>query len=347
MNNRNHNLNRNLFLMFSVLFLLSSVSASTWNGWGSSQKRPAANLITTTTTTQPPGMTYPAFESVTATDSNAPSPISITGDSEYSVQFAPWKSFTQSMLDRWQTGDGSNYPHHLIYDCGSGQSNVLTMVSFNPFLAYGLKNFTIDGSQDNSTWITGSTYSISDAAFVSVTNASATSFYRYFRIAGSTGYANILAIYEMNLSSADYENPEMTSTNEPAGYNIACDSIFNSTYDAWYAFNKLPDVNWWNTGSGTFPHWISFMFSTNTIINGFTLVQYPGRGLSNIEFQASQDYTTWVTSSTHVAYDTTKSLTYTNSNVTAYKYYKLYGTDGVDMINKNWGIWEIRLKHYK
>ncbi|MFA5172751.1 MAG: discoidin domain-containing protein [Sulfuriferula sp.] len=306
-------------------------------------------LKQTTATSQ--GMVYPAWESATMTASNTPSPVNVSASSQYDASYVGWKAFDQSLGSRWQTGNGVNYPHWLLYDCGENNSNVMVMFTFNPYAAQGLKNFTIDYSQDNSTWVTGVLNTVSDATWVCLTNADPLAFYRYFKISGLTGFANNATIYEMTFSSADYENPQMAATNNPAIYNIACDGIINSAYDAWYAFNKMPNTgeanHWWNTGSGAFPHWISFMFETNTVINGFTLMQYTGRGMSNIEFQASLDYSTWVTCSTHVAYDTTALLTYTNGNTTAYKYYKLYGTNGVDMANKNWGIWEIKLKHYR
>lgn len=302
----------------------------------------------TTTTTQPPGLQYSVFEPLTQTASNVPRIV--TTDSEYSSGYAAWLNFDHNAATRWTTADGSSYPHWVKYDCGAGQSNVWLTTSFDPWIDDGLKTLTIDGSQDDAIWTTGSVHVLPNSWCI-ITNADTPQYYRYLRISASNGYlATYAVVWSICPSSSDFENPKMTSTNTPAGYIVAADEIWSAAYDSYLAFNKRgkdDPLLWWNTLTENYPHWIAFKFPTNTVINGFTIQQYQPYGMSNIDFQASADFTNWTTLSTHVAYDTPGILVFTNNNAAGYVWYRWYSTNGCSGPIWNAGVWEIVAKHYR
>ena len=294
---------------------------------------------------------YPVFESVSETALDTP--IVVTVDSEYASIYAGWEVFDQDLQTRWAGGDGSSYPHWLKYDCGAGVSNVWQTITLTPFVyagdPYGFSNLTVDTSMDNITWTVGGTH-VAAGIWSCITNTDTPVYARYIRVAGTVGQQAGMSYMEMSMSSADYESPRMTASNSPSPYNVSCDSIFNSDYDCYFAHDKRVIFydgygGFFSTSGSTWPHWIAFDFGTNTIINGFTLLPYTDRNFKNFECWGSLDNNTWVTLSAHTATSSNLKQTFTNNNVTAYRWYKLYGTAGYDATSL--GIRELVWKHYR
>jgi len=324
-----------------------SVSQMTW-GTPSGNVRIASFSATTTTTTQPPAPpTYPIWDTVkNATSSNAPSPIGITGSSEYDAGYAPWRASDGLMVSRWQSGNGVNYPHWRIYDCGTGNSNILISFSFCPFTSQGLKNFTIDYSQDNSAWTTGATLTAYDSSWVMITNPVPV-YARYFRIAGLTGFANNVTIWEAELSSCNLRSAIMSASNAPTGYIVIPDYQYDSnTYAGFRAFDGDITTRWSASGSTNMPHSIIFGFPSSVTINGFTIWNYQDYGVKNYRVVVSDDLTNWTMIHTGVLANVTTAQTVTNGNSVAGKYVKMIcdadWTNGVSVT-----FFELDYKHYE
>ena len=77
-----------------------------------------------------------------------------SADSEYDVSYSADKAVDDDTNTFWASDD-SDSPHWLMYDFGSGNSKVIAKTAITPWgdsYGYGVKDFTVQGSNDASNW---------------------------------------------------------------------------------------------------------------------------------------------------------------------------------------------------
>ena len=127
--------------------------------------------------------------------------------------------------------------------------------------------------------------------------------------------------------------PVMTGASSPSGVASA-----NSEYagnPAWHAFGG--SFNGWLDAGGGFPAYLQYEFPSATVIQGYginpwNVDSFPIRCPKNWMFQASNNGTSWTTLDTVTGYTSWASSvvsTFTISNTTAYKYYRISITANV------------------
>lgn len=91
------------------------------------------------------------------TSNNTPSPVVISASSEYNSAWAAWGAFTQSGSDRSWSASGS-LPQWIKVNLGEGNKRKIfgyTVVGrYDNLLNYNASAWTLQGSNDNSSWIT-------------------------------------------------------------------------------------------------------------------------------------------------------------------------------------------------
>jgi hypothetical protein len=109
---------------------------------------------------------------------------SASADSEYSTNY-DHLAIDGDVGTDWNSGTGA-CPHWWKYDLGSGYSHHINRVSFYNLYALGhayIKNFTIEGSTNDSSWTTLVTSVTTDSTSLQTFDfTSNTTIYRYIRI---------------------------------------------------------------------------------------------------------------------------------------------------------------------
>jgi hypothetical protein len=86
------------------------------------------------------------------------------------------------------------------------------------------------------------------------------------------------------------EVPLMTSNTAPEGV-VSASSIYNSSHDAFKAFDKDTSSNWW--AAGVAPQWIQYKFVSYVFVHTVTILGYSSAGNgynpTSVTIQASND----------------------------------------------------------
>jgi hypothetical protein len=126
--------------------------------------------------------------------------------------------------------------------------------------------------------------------------------------------------------SAD-KTAQMTSNTAPSPNVASSSGAYNAGSEAWYAFNH-DSSGFWDSSSGAFPKWLKYDFgSALYAIISYDILPYVGEAPTSWKFQGSNNDTDWTDLDTQTgisgwANDTVKSFSF--SNTTAYRYYRLY-----------------------
>jgi hypothetical protein len=329
--------------IISILLMLSLVMCCGWRGWGQGKRK---EVPIVSGGSAPVGQQYPMFESVTMTSSNGPSPVSVRESSIYSSSYLGWNAFRRDgEATHWNTDNSSN-PQWVIYDCGTGNSNYIAGLMVKNNANYGLSNMVFAGSQNDSDYTTliDSTV-LAKGAFVNKYTIASPAFYRYFKLS-STGapWGGAGAVAEIELSSADISGPAMTATNAPSPY-LCSANVRAGGYEEWYAMDRDTRTDHWWGGTATFPYWIKMDFGSNVVMNGVLAIFRSPYGFKWFQVDGSTNDVDYSTCGTGTFADVSTVQVFTNSNTTAYRWYKLTATNGYHSVS--FGVTEITFKHYK
>lgn len=294
----------------------------------------------------PAGLLYPVWESATMTSASNPAPVKITDSGSVTVG-ASWWSFDRSRVGGLAGCTAS--PPWVTYDCGEGNSNVCLSFRYQGYVGYNVKTFALSNSMDGTTWVNILTNGAGATELNFARNVTTTNYGRYFKFVflSSHGADPYSRIYKLEYSSSDFYSPVMTASNSPSGV-ISADSRLSDTWFPFYAFDSDKNSAW-ISGSKT-SVWIKQDFGSNVVINGFCYVGIKDSGvnrvMSNYTFAASLDDTTYITQNTGTFLNTNLAQIVTNSNTTAYRYFKLSSPNGWDTAREP-GTSDLVFKHYK
>ena len=256
------------------------------------------------------------------------SPVGIAGNNESATE--------------WYLA-GSTMPCWVTIDMGSGNA-------FIPY-SYGLSSagvpggsttapsaWQFQGSNDNATWTTLDTqtaqgaHACAGAVYVITPTATAYRYYRFYFTAAQSGNGieiGSLCVIQVAGGSVTYPLTAMTSDNAPAPYIAQASSEFSGGgYEAYRVFQLTTSV-WAANSSSTTPWTLQIDLgyyagvASSYQINGAT-----SGGATNSPkswtFQGSNDASSWTTLDTQTGHAYVASLTtFTLSNTTAYRYYRL------------------------
>ncbi|MEK3722334.1 fibronectin type III domain-containing protein [Paenibacillus sp. FSL H8-0034] len=124
--------------------------------------------------------------------------------------------------------------------------------------------------------------------------------------------------------------PTMTSNTSPSG--VASSSGVWSGHEAYMAFDKSNDTYWYSASGH--PHWIAYDFGSEKIINKYTLTAFTLAGnepnsLKSWTFEGTNDGIKWTTLDTQTnqpGWGSHELRSYTFTNTTAFKKYRVYIT---------------------
>jgi hypothetical protein len=152
------------------------------------------------------------------------------------------------------------------------------------------------------------------------------------KLVGNTGVMDtpqtgITVLSDTTLTLSD-QTPTMTSAFAPSGVATAS-SEFDTNNPAWRSFDKTT-TNKWTTASGLTTGWLRYDFPQGKVITQYTITGpisgQTTRGPKTWTFEASQDGNTWTVLDTQTNVATWTALlqrTYTFTNTTAYKSYRI------------------------
>lgn len=135
----------------------------------------------------------------------------------------------------------------------------------------------------------------------------------------------------------------MTANDAPSPSIVSASSEYSGSYPAWRAFDGNEAADWEPAVPQSNPSWLQYDFSASTspVINKFTIKGYPSYSPKDIELIGSVDADTWTSLQvTNVRDNTGVTFSYTNYNLTAYRYYRLNVTNTYDIYM---GVLEFRL----
>jgi len=127
----------------------------------------------------------------------------------------------------------------------------------------------------------------------------------------------------------------MTAADAPSPNVVSDSSHYSETYPGWHAFDHAAVQNAWVGGNGIDPPiWVKFDFGSGNshVVNRYKITSSSynaGEGRpSEWKFQGSNDDNAWtdLDSRTGEYFTIEQTLEYAFSNLTAYRYYRLYIT---------------------
>ena len=272
---------------------------------------------------------YPAWQTTMMTGDSAPIPNAVMADSTNSAWLG-WYPYAAGNADSpiWQSAN-SAFPHWTTYDCGAGNSNVMSSIVWNPYTAYPVGAWQIQGSQNNSSWTTIYTNAgnTTDGVFqvYSFPNSNYYRYYRFYHISGNNG--NYVSLRYLYMNSGMNLSPVMTNSNAPSPYVVTADS-YSSTFAPWMAFMKKRDTvtyKWLCTNA--LPNWIEIDMGSNVVANGYSLDFNAGLGMKHISFQGSTNNSSWDTLYVTNSAPQNVYFSYMGTNATSYRYYRWYTTN--------------------
>lgn len=286
---------------------------------------------------------------VTMTASNAPSPYNVYADTTYDVYY-PYYCFDNNRSTFWASAINTN-PHQIVIYLGSPRT-ARSFFAYNYY--HNFKDFTFDGSNNGADWTTllNGTASDSERQVWLLTSYGS---YSYYRLRATSYYSILMQMYALEISSAVWQSPVMTSATTPTGM-VTADSYLESGLAPYLAMDRIKNVksSRWQSDTVVYPHWIQYQPQTSMVINGFSYygcyISGAERGFSNYFFQASQNGIDWTTldsgvMASGVSENECKRTNATNNNTTAYAYYRLYSTVGY--VNNQALVTDVEWKSYK
>ncbi len=322
---RGDSMNKKVFSVIAVFML--SLSLCFGSGWAGGFRISGATPAT---------INY--FESATMTDGSQ-----ITVDAFFGAGYEGWRAFDSAPASFWSILTAQ--PHWIMYDMGVNNSNVVDTISLRANQAnIGFNLMIVQGSQDSNTWTTIYSNSVANVLAQSVSTGNR-SYYRYYKLIGlTTHWPNYCQYTTINLSAADYQSPVMLASNSPAPYNVSASAYFSETYAPWTAFSAGNDnVYGWIT-TAPLPQWIKVDMGSNVVFNGGFIVNQLNYGIENYTLDGSLDDSSYSTIQTGTFANVQSKQVFTNSNTTAYRYYRLTATSGhgaqIDLP-------ELKYGHYK
>ena len=290
------------------------------------------------------GTIYPVFENTPMTGYNTPPPVMITTSDDLGGTRPAYLSYSRVCQGSgWYNNDSSSWNK---YDCGVGQSAAVSSMCILNYPGYNPKLVTLSWSDDDIDYtpVYSNTLPAQD---VSLCFTDSTGLHRYWRV-------DILSVWnyqrnlQIELSSADFEGPIMTSDTDPSPYVISADSENGVGVEAYHVVNwSYYYGNVWYSQVQPYPHYLQVYYGSNVVINGFvysTAYGYASTfGFKDYALEASTDGSTFDTIDTGTlasAYGV-----YSNNNTKAYSYWRLTGRSGYDPSQASVG--RLNFKHYK
>ena len=246
------------------------------------------------------------------TTNSTPSPYVASASTEFSATFAAYKAFHRgvSTSDYWLgTNSGVDW---LKLDVGSGNSFILNNYSIQvntiPEPNRAPKNWTMEGSNDNSSWTTLDTQtnqtSWSSGEVRNFQTTSVVTAYRYFRLNitanngdANTQVADLFLMYDNG--SLDFAPHTMFAASNPYPFAASASSEVSSSFAAYKAFDGAISVSQYWLGSNSGVDWLkldtglgdSFLLDNYTIqVNS---IPEPNRTPKDWTMEGSSDNSTW------------------------------------------------------
>ena len=224
-----------------------------------------------------------------------------------------------------------------------------------PSVPAGLSGTAVSSSQINLAW-TVSTDNVGVTGYNvyrggTKIGTSATNSYSDTGLTASTQYSYTVAAYDAagNNSAQSSSAGATTLSNggstgggdlTGSGTASASDSYSSGGNPPWYAFDNNTTTNGWGN-NGVMPSWLEYDLGSAQVATSYTLLRSSlqsggwsknGYSPSAWTFQGSNDGSTWTTLDTQtgqIIYLDAAKATYSFSNSTAYRYYRIYITAAV------------------
>jgi hypothetical protein len=227
----------------------------------------------------------------------------------------------------------SNRWYHFAWSRASG-----TLRFFVNGVPIGAGIASSENITDTSAFLIGSNVAV---------NLPMTGFIREFRISNVARYTSAFTpsqtgftvdsntkLYikgDENNGSGQTIVPVMTADNAPSPYVASASSTYSGSYPAYAAFDGNAATRW-ATPSGTHTGWLKIDIGTAKAITGYRILSYSSQSPTDWTVQGSNNDSTWTTLDTRTGQQPTTLTTFSFTNSTAYRYYKLditacYGTD--------------------
>ena len=231
---------------------------------------------------------------------------------------------------RWESAHGVS-PSWISVDLGVAKSLTQVVIDWE---AANAANYTIDGSNDNSSWTT--IKSVTGGAFGARTDTNAVSgTYRYVRVyctVRSTGNTWGYSIFELKVYGS---TPVVTGP-----LTIATATASTQVQPAANAIDKNAGTRW-ESALATDPSWLTLDLGAARSLATIA-IDWEAANAANYLVQGSNDNTNWTTLSTKTG-GTFGNRTDTATLSGSYRYVRIYGT--ARSVGNQWGysIWEVRV----
>jgi len=274
------------------------------------------------------------------TSATAPAPWIVTGSSE-NASYPVWRAFNRSVAgtyDAWITAGSVptgwvkiKYPN---YACVNSYSITSRMDASAP--GASPKNWTLEGSNNDSTWtvldtrINISGWGVLDSKNFYFVNYNSYLYYR-LTVTANNGHSD-MGIAEINYGF-NILTPTMSSNTVPAPYEVSYSSQYDGNYTGWKAFNKvnIGSYQTWLTVTGTVTGWIQIKLASSQKVNLYKVTTWSDSSQNNTApkvwtFEGSNNGSTWVvldsqTNQINWLVDEVRSFYLTID--TSYQYYRL------------------------
>lgn len=284
------------------------------------------------------------FAPETMTGNSTPSPFVVSASSIFSGTFDAFKAFDGTSGYWVGTGSGVDW---LEIDTGSGNTHLLNNYSIQvntiPEPNRAPKNWTMEGSNDGSSWATLDTRT-NETSWGSgeVRNyhcTGVTTAYRYFRLNvsannGDATFTQVASLFLLELTgSNDLAPHSMISAFQPYPYTASASSESSGALAAYKAFEGTKGFAGYWAGTGSGVDWLKLDTGG---VNTYYLSSYSiavntisGAGLApkNWTLEGSNDNSSWTTLDTRTnetSWSSGETRNYVCSGVTtAYRYFRL------------------------
>jgi len=280
------------------------------------------------------------------TSNSSPSPYVASASTEFSATFAAYKAFHRGVStgDYWLgTNSGVDF---LKIDVGSGNSFVLNNYSIQvntiPEPNRAPKNWTMEGSNDNSSWTTLDTQtnqtSWSSGEVRNYQTTGVVTAYRYFRLNitanngdANTQVADLFLMYDNG--SLDFAPHIMFAASNPYPFAASASSEVSSSFAAWHAFDGSIGVAGYWLGSNSGVDWLKLDtgLGDTFLLDNYTIqvnsLGEPLRAPKDWTMEGSNDNSSWTTVDTRTnqtAWGTSEARNYRcATRTTAYRYFRV------------------------
>ena len=270
------------------------------------------------------------------TSNTAPSGYVASSSSDYSATYTAWKAFDKSNASLWIAGNAQTTGWLKLKFPSSILINQYWITSWSGTDVDSLKDWTIEGSNDDVNWTLLDTrsnitpWTKPETKLFKFTN---TLPFQYYRInilaANNDGTGTYFGITELIYSYEDFI-PLMTSNTYPAGYVASASAEYFSTitYAAWRALDRQ-NANSESWLSNTPTGWLRVQLPSAVVVNRYLITSQnftdANKSPKNFTFEGSNDGTAWTVLDTqaNISWVVNETKTFSFVNALAFTNFRL------------------------